>query len=147
MSHATSQSGRNPSPLLGAADLLSRYPVFRARDLELAREYLSGVLAPHGLTYLARERRLDFRHRAANLSAIELNALQYGANVRISAPPLPEHYLLEFQLAGSNMLTQGGRTLDMPTGSVAIINPRRPFTKSASPDSRKLMIRIERSLL
>jgi AraC-like DNA-binding protein len=35
----------------------------------------------------------------------------------------------------------------MRAGSVAVINPCRPFTKSWSPDGRQLLIRIDRSLL
>jgi hypothetical protein len=53
----------NSALLGGGADVLSRHPIFRARDLELAREHLSGVLPPHRLTYLTSDRRLDFRHR------------------------------------------------------------------------------------
>jgi AraC-like DNA-binding protein len=55
--------------------------------------------------------------------------------------------LVQYTLAGSCRLTQGGRTYDMRGGSVAVINPRRPFTKSWSPDGRQLLIRIDRSLL
>ena len=32
----------------GATDLLPRHPIFRTRDLEHAREYISGVLGEHG---------------------------------------------------------------------------------------------------
>ncbi len=124
-----------------------RHPIFRARDLEPAREYLSGVLAPHRLAYLTRDHRLNFRHRRAKLGAVELNALQFGGDVMVTAPHLPDHFLLQFMLAGSCTLTQGGRTYDMRAGSVAVINPCRPFTKSWSPEGRQLLIRIDRSLL
>ena len=105
------------------------------------------MLAPHRLTYLTREHRLDFRHRLARLGAVELNALQFGGDVMVTAPHLPDFYLLQFMLAGSCTLTQGGRSYDMPAGSVAVINPCRPFTKKWSPDGRQLLVRIERSLL
>jgi AraC-binding-like domain len=147
MSPAASLPGQDNSLLLGGADELPRHPIFRARNLELAREYLSGVLGPHRVTYLTRDRRLDFRHRLAKLGAVELNALQYGGDVMVDAPHIPDFYLLEIMLAGNCSLSQGGRSLDMPAGSVAVINPRRPFTKFSSPAAHKLMIRIERSLL
>ena len=147
MSLAANRLGPDNCALLGGADHLPRHPVFRARDLELAREYLSGVLPPHRLTYLTSDRRLDLRHRLAKLGTVEINALQFGGDVMVPAPHLPDCYILEFMLAGNSTLTQGGRSFDIPAGSVAVINPCRPFTKNSSATSRKLMIRIERSLL
>jgi AraC-like DNA-binding protein len=144
---AAARSGENNSALAGDADLLPRHPIFRARDLEPAREYLSGVLAPHRLTYLTREHRLNFRHRCARLGAVDLNALEFGGDVMVIAPHIPDYYLVQFTLAGSCTLAQGGRTYDMRAGSVAVINPRRPFTKSWSPESRQLLLRIDSSLL
>ena len=65
----------------------------------------------------------------------------------VAAPHLPDFYLLHFMLAGNCTLTQGGRWFDIPAGSVAVINPYRPFTKKLSSAGRKLLIRIERSQL
>ena len=110
MSPAASLPGPDNGSLIGEADLLPRHPVFRARDLEPAREYLSGVLAPHRLAYLTREHRLNFRHRRAKLGAVELNALQFGGDVMVTAPHIPDYFLLQFTLAGSCTLAQGGRT-------------------------------------
>jgi AraC-like DNA-binding protein len=147
MSSAASLPGLDNSAPIGDTDLLPRHPIFHASDLEPAREYLSGVLAPHRLTYLTREHRLDFRHRCARLGAVDLNALEFGGEVRVDAPHIPDYFLVQFTLRGSCSLTQAGRTYDMRAGSVAIINPCRPFTKRWSPDGRQLMLRIDRSLL
>lgn len=123
MSPTAVRSDRDNFSSLGHADLLARYPIFRARDLECVCHYLSGVLAPHRLTYWTRERRLDFRHRVAKMGTIELNAIQFGGDVMVAAPHLPDFYLLHFMLAGNCTLTQGGRWFDHPAGSVAVINP------------------------
>ena len=147
MSPTAVRSDRDNFSSLGHADLLARYPIFRARDLECVCHYLSGVLAPHRLTYWTRERRLDFRHRVAKMGAIELNAIQFGGDVMVAAPHLPDFYLLHFMLAGNCTLTQGGRWFDHPAGSVAVINPNRPFAKKLSSAGRQLLIRIERSHL
>jgi AraC-like DNA-binding protein len=147
ISLAAGPLGQHNAALNGDADLLPRHPIFRARDLELACDHLSGALAPNRLTYLTRAHRLNLRHRCAKLGEVELNALQFGADVMVAARFVPDFYLLQFMLDGSCTLTQGGRTYDMPAGSVAIINSRRPFTKSWSPDGRQLLIRIDRGLL
>jgi AraC-like DNA-binding protein len=147
MKPAASLPGPDNCALIGDADLLPRHPIFHASDLESACQYLSGVFAPHRQTYLTRERRLNFRHRCARLGVIELNALAFGGDVRVDAPHIPDYFLVQFTLAGSCALTQAGRTYDMGAGSVAVINPCRPFTKSWSPDARQLLLRIDRGLL
>jgi hypothetical protein len=135
------------SATLGRGDLLPRSPVFRASDLECACEYLSGVFAPHRQTYATREHRLNLRHRRARLGAVELNALAYGGDVRIDARDWPNYYLLQFMLEGGCRVTQAQNSYDMAAGSIAVINPCRPFEKRWSPLGRQLMLRIDRRLL
>ena len=147
MSPTAVRSDRDNFSPLGRADLLARYPIFRARDLECVCHYLSGVLAPHRLTYWTRERRLDFRHRVAKLGALDLNAIQFGGDIMVAAPDLPDFYLLHFVLAGSCTLSQAGRSFDEPAGSVAILNSNRPFAKKISSSARQILVRIERRRL
>ena len=84
----------------GATDLLPRYPIFRTRDLEQAREYIRGVLGEHRAAYLSKERHLDFRHRQAKLGQVAVHSMQYGAGVTITAPPFGDVYLVQFTLNG-----------------------------------------------
>jgi AraC-like DNA-binding protein len=146
-SPAASLLVQDPPMVMGDTDLLPRYPVFRAQDLELAREYLAGVLAPHRSTYRTRERQLVFRHQGVKLGAVELNAMQFGGDIMIDAPHFPDYYLLQFMLAGSCRVEQGGCSYEMRPASVAVINPCQPFKKSWAPAGRQLVIRIEQSLL
>ena len=110
-------------------------------------EYLSDAVARHRLSYLGRDRRLDLRHRGAELGCVVFNALQYGGDVRVEAPDFPDYYLVQFMLEGGCRVTQGGGSYDMAMGSIAVINPCRPFQKSWSPSGRQLMLRIDRRLL
>jgi AraC-like DNA-binding protein len=146
MSSATSLPEQDIAAF-GGVDLLPRHPIFRAQNLESAREYLCGVLAPHRLIYRTRERRLNFRHRGAKLGAVQLNAMQFGGDIMVDAPHFPDYYLLQFMLAGGCCVTQGSCSYDMPTASVAVINPCRSFRKNWSATGRQLLIRIERGLL
>jgi AraC-binding-like domain len=132
---------------IGDADLLPRHPTFRTQDLEHAREYIRGVWGEHRVTYLTKERGLDFRHRQAKLGSVAVNSMQYGAGVTITAPPFGDLYLVQFTLAGRCQLRQGRNCVDTPPGSIAIINPFQPFTKAWLPETRQLIIRIDRRLL
>jgi hypothetical protein len=140
-------SEKEESASLGRGDLLPRCSMFHADDLDRACEYLSNAVAPHRLTYLRRDHRLDLRHRRAGLGPVVFNALQYGGDVRVDVADFPDYYLVQFMLEGGCRVTQAGRSYDMAAGSIAVINPCRPFGKSWSPLGRQLMLRIERRLL
>jgi hypothetical protein len=144
---AAARTGEEESASFGRRDLLTRRPMFRADDLDRACEYLSNAVARHRLSYLGRDRRLDIRHRGAELGCVVFNALQYGGDVRVEARDFPDYYLVQFMLEGGCRVTQAGRSYDMAMGSIAVINPCRPFQKSWSPSGRQLMLRIDRRLL
>jgi AraC-like DNA-binding protein len=127
--------------------LLPRQAVFRTRDLDQARTYLSGVFAEHGVSYLPRQHLLDFRHREAKLGSIALNSLSWGAGVMVTAPLLPDFYLLQFALAGECELWQGGRHNVLRERSVSVINPGQAFRKMWTPRARQLLVRIDRRLV
>jgi AraC-like DNA-binding protein len=101
----------------------------------------------HSVSYLSRERRLDLRHRQAKIGDIAVHSLQYGAGVMISAPQLPDFYLLQFTLVGECQLWQGTHHNLLPAGSVAVINPGRAFRKAWMPGTRQLLLRIAKRLV
>ena len=81
---------------------------------------MCGVFDRHGVTYLPRQRRLDFRHRQANLGSIIVNSLQWAAGVMFNAPQLRDFYLLQFTLEGECGLWQQSHYNLLPARSVAI---------------------------
>jgi AraC-like DNA-binding protein len=133
---------------LGDSGLLQRQALFRTRDLEQGRAHKVGALGgEHSVSYLSRERRLDFRHRQAKIGHITVHSLQYGAGVMISAPLLPSFYLLQFTLVGECHIWQGTHHTLLPTGSVAVINPGPAFKKAWLPGTRQLLVRIDKRLV
>src|SRR5271166_204670 len=132
---------------IGDSGLLLRQPIFHTEDLDHARAHLAGVFAENSLAYLNRERGLDFRHRGARLGGLAINSLQFGVGIAVKAPPFSDFYLVQFTLAGKCLLSQGRNCIDAPAGSVAIINPGRPFALSVFPGTRRLMLRIDRPLV
>src|SRR5262249_49497281 len=133
---------------LGDSGLLRCQSLFRTRDLEQGRAHMVGALGgEHNVSYLSRERRLDFRHRQAKIGGISVHSLQYGAGVMITAPLLPNFYLLQFTLVGECHIWQGAHHCLLPAGSVAIINPGRAFKKAWLPGTRQLLARIDKQLV
>ena len=133
---------------LGGSGLLPRQALFRTRDLEHGRAHMNVALGgEHSVSYLSRERRLDFQHRQAKIGCIAVNSLQYGAGVMISDALLPNCYLLQFTLVGECHFWQGTHHSVLPAGSVAVVNPGRAFKKAWLPGTRQLLVRIDRQLV
>ena len=142
-SAATPRSGI----VIGGSANLPRHPVFRTCDLDEAHRHMCGVFDQHGVTYLPRERRLDFRDRQARVGSITVNSLQWGAGVIVNAPQLPDFYLLQFTLEGECELWQESHYDVLAARSVAIVNPGRPFRKAWMPRARQLLLRIDGGLV
>jgi AraC-like DNA-binding protein len=132
--------------VIGGSAHLPRHPVFRTCDLDKAQQHMCGVFEQHGVTYLPRERRLDFRHRQAKVGSITVNSLQRGAGV-VNAAQLRDFYLLQFTLEGECELWQESHHDVLPARSVAIVNPGRPFRKAWMPRARQLLLRIDSGLV
>jgi AraC-like DNA-binding protein len=132
---------------LGDNDPLLRQRVFQTCDLECARDYLAGVLVRSQFDYLSKERGLDFRHRQAQLGPIVVNSMQYGAGVMVTPPAFNDFYLLQFTLSGWCQIRQNKSDAILPPGSVAIVNPFRPFAKAWMPGARQVLLRIDRQLV
>jgi AraC-like DNA-binding protein len=133
---------------LGESGLLRRQALFRTCDLEQGRAHMCRVLGgEHSVSYLSRERRLDFQHRQAKIGGIAVNSLQYGAGVMISDALLPNCYLLQFTLVGECHFWQGTHDNLLPAGSAAMVNPGLAFKKAWLPGTRQLLVRIDKELV
>src|SRR5262245_51353729 len=110
------EATRSSGIVIGGSDLLPRQALFRTRDLEHGRAHMCVALGEHSVSYLSRERRLDLRHRQAKIGGIAVHSLQYGAGVMISAPLLPDFYLLQFTLVGECQMWQGAHHSLLPAG-------------------------------
>jgi hypothetical protein len=73
--------------------------------------------------------------------------LEWGAGVMVSAPLLPDFYLLQFTLTGECELWLQAHHSVLPARSVTIVNPGRAFRKAWMPGTRQLLLRIDRCLV
>lgn len=119
----------------------------RTADLDRAREHIGGVFAAHTLDYWGAARALDFAHHEARLDGLSLHELRYGAEVTVGAPALQDFYLLQFTLAGACAVRCGRRAVDLPAGSLLVVNPSRPYEKRWGADCRQLIVRLDRAVL
>jgi len=70
ISPIAAKAARSGGITLGDSGLLRCQALFRTRDLEQGRAHMSRVLGgEHSVSYLSRERRLDFQHRRAKIGA------------------------------------------------------------------------------
>ena len=102
ISTAGNGSGVKDALWLGRDEPLLHCSMFCAADLDATREYLSGTIAPHSLTFSTHDRALDFRHYGARLDSLLLNDLRYGGEVTVATKSdVVECYLLQFMLGGA----------------------------------------------
>ena len=128
--------------------LLPRQAVFRTRDLDQAREHMCGVFAEHGVTYLPRQRLLDFRHREAKLGSIALNSLQWGAGVMVTAPASSPIFIFSNSRSKANASYGRGHTITFCRRGRSLLSILvRPFRKAWMPRARQLLLRIDRRLV
>lgn len=121
--------------------------VLETRDLLAARDHLSQFLWTHSVMPRERRPQVAFRHCAANIGAISLNALHYGAAVTIDAYPEEDSYLFLVLLRGSGELSQGKFTGPIGPGIVRAMNPTSTVQMKFSPGEANITLRVPAPLL
>ncbi|MET8050129.1 AraC family transcriptional regulator [Streptosporangium sp. NPDC005286] len=90
---------------------LRNRPLFDTADLDEARERVSGVFCPHRLEPAGGVARLAARLNSAQLGAVRVNYLDYGAGVRIEPGELESFFLVQIPLAGRSLIRCGGQEI------------------------------------
>jgi AraC-like DNA-binding protein len=119
----------------------------RTSDIGRATEHISRVFASHRLDVAAGARRLAVEHRQSGWPDASFNELCYGGQVLIEAPALLDFYMLQFTLRGCCEITQRRRSLCLPAGTAAVINPDCRYTKRWSADAVQVIVRVSRTRL
>ena len=119
----------------------------RTSDIGRATEHISHVFASHRLDMAAGARRLAVEHRQSGWPDASFNELSYGGQVLIAAPALLDFYMLQFTLRGCCEITQRRRSLCLPAGTAAVINPDCGYVKRWSEDAVQVIVRVSRARL
>jgi len=121
--------------------------VLETRDLLAARDHLSQFLWSHSVIPRERRPQVAFRHCAANIGRISLNALHYGAAVTIDAFPEEDSYLFLVLLKGNGEISQGTFTGPIGPCIVRAMNPTSTVQMKFSPGEANLTVRVPAQLL
>jgi AraC-like DNA-binding protein len=127
------------------AQELGTHPVMRTRDVAEAEALVSQVYVPHRLDSDAG---LDARMNVAQGIGITLGWLRYGAESRLSVPPMVDAYHLNLTLTGTTAVRQNGASVRTTGGdSGALLSPTETATVHWSPDAAQFAIKLDRRSL
>lgn len=134
--------------LPNAGDLLSRYRIFRTRDLDEARELVGKVYTSHELDFAAPGRRqLDTSMSHCPIGGISLNRLRYGGKVNIDVGCLGSFLLVMMPMTGCAQIRCGDQSILSSPRLASVISPTLPLRKTIDADCDQIMVRIDRELL
>ena len=120
--------------------------MFESRDLLAARTHLSRFLWRHSVIPIDRRPRVAFRHCAATVGRVSINALHYGAAVKIDAVP-DDSYLFLVLLRGDGVFSQGSFSGPVGPSIVRTMNPTGAAQMRFSPGEANLTLRIPSAVL
>lgn len=127
---------------------LSRYEIFRTRDVDEARECVARIFCPHGLSTYSPGSSLDARHHSVKLNRdVSLNYVQYGAGVDIEPGYLGDFYLLQIPLRGGSEVRCGGQTASANTRMASLPSPTEHLSMRWANESPHLIVQFSKVAL
>lgn len=121
-------------------------PAMRTQKVDEARDYLGGVFARHALEPATAKSPLAFVHRQKRPGSVSLHNLTYGSGVRVKLE-IPDFYFLQITLEGVCQISSRFWDVTLKPGSIFIMNPNVPYTKSWSDNARQLQVKIPVAML
>jgi AraC-like DNA-binding protein len=120
--------------------------VLRTSDVDEVREEVARLVAPHQLTPVRRGP-LEAITTAANIGALTLFQIGYGADIQIAADGCGPHYLVKVPLAGSTRMRTHGQDVDASMAMGGVLNPDLDVTLDYGADCTQLVMCIPASNL
>ncbi len=125
---------------------LAHCRTFGSRRLEEARAGISPFFCEHKLVVNDSVANFDARHHHAVLGALSLNYLQYGSDITIDTY-LSGFFLIETPLSGRSQIRAGADNAEGTSECGCVISPDRALNIRWSADCRKLMLRIDQTVV
>lgn len=126
---------------------VSKLPTFESSDPDKTRDFVSQIFCAHRFDVLGRDLSFDATISHVRAGRLSFNSFSYGAKVSIDPGCLDGFYLLQMVIEGEEILRYGNREFQLHPGLIAVIGPDVMLKKTSPAGTRKLLIRIDRSLL
>ncbi|MBL4895028.1 MAG: AraC family transcriptional regulator [Emcibacter sp.] len=120
---------------------LEKYSLFQTNDVDKAREIVSKVYCDHILKP-SRSGPIDACHNRARLSAVSVNYMQYGTDIRVEPGYLDRFFLFQLPLEGAARITTGNEDFTTTVGMSSAINPTDYTKMHWNKDCKKLLVQI-----
>lgn len=127
-----------------AHEPLSGHRLFQSRDLDDARALVAGKFCQH---HLSADRGFDACHNHAGGTAVSLNYLRYGSQVRIDPGELTHFYLVQIPLSGGAQIRNGSRQVTSTRHTASVLNPTWATKMQWYQGCEMLLVQISRSAL
>lgn len=122
---------------------LDRPPCFETKDPDQISHYMSEAFRPNQSKLCQPDKPVDFRHRQLVFANTTINAVSYGREAVVEAPPIDDAFLCMFTLSGFADVIQGKNSFMTQAGTFSILNPSQPLTVRLSEDFEQLTLKMD----
>lgn len=121
---------------------LEKYSLFQTSDADEAREIVSKVYCDHTLKP-SHAGPLNACHNRARLSAVSINYMQYGTDIKVEPGFLGRFFLFQLPVVGAAHITTNNKEFTTTVGMSSAINPSEYTKMHWNKDCKKLLVQIQ----
>lgn len=134
-------------PVTPPEAVLSRYEICSTHDLEEARHWGEKIFCENYLCRVDSKGSVNTRIYYRRVGGIGIGRMSYGGAVTIKPGVLDTFALIQMPICGQEFIQLGRQQVVCNPRMGTVINAHTPTVISHTPDTEKLIIRIDRSLL
>ncbi|PUB31918.1 AraC family transcriptional regulator [Promicromonospora sp. AC04] len=126
---------------------LAEHQIFRTTDPKIAREGVSRAILPHELRFEGDACHFDASIRNAQIRAVSITVLAYGADVELVAERSDASFIVAHSLVGRATFTIGTQSVAVRPGTAVVSTPGKPIRIRWPSGSVMMMIAVDRTAL
>ncbi|MFZ6049409.1 AraC family transcriptional regulator [Pseudomonas sp. CR3202] len=134
-------------PVTPPEAVLARYEICHTRDLEEARQVGEKIFCANRLCSIDGRGSVDARVYYRRFGGIGIGRMSYGGAVTITPGVLDTFALIQMPIYGEERIEQGQKSVLSNSRMGTVINAHTPILINHAPNTEKLIIRVDRSLI